>query len=129
MSDPIVYIDMSDIREGKLEAVEAATKELAAFVEANNPHILSYRIFFDESAARMTVVAVHPDSEALEFHMDVGDAEFRKFAELLDLSSIAVCGDVGRAVLERLDRKAQMLGRGSVTVHSSHAGFDRVPGV
>lgn len=129
MSDPIVYIDTSYIREGRLDAVKAATKELAAFVDANNPHILSYRFFIDEDARRMNVVAVHPDSEALEFHMDVGDAEFRKFADLLDLSSIVVYGDVSEAVLERLDRKAEMLGRGGVSVYSSHAGFDRVTGV
>lgn len=125
MSHPIVYIDISEIREGKLEQLRAATKELAAFVEANNPYILSYRFFLDERAARMTVVAVHPDSEALGLHMDIGDAEFRKFANLVDLASIAVYGDVSDAVLERLDRKARMLGRGRVKVCRTHAGFSR----
>jgi quinol monooxygenase YgiN len=125
MSSPIIYIDTSEIREGRLEAVKAAIEELAAFIEANNPHVLSYRFFVDENAARMTVVAVHPDSAALEFHMDVGDAAFRKFADLLDLVSIAVYGDVGEAVRERLDRKARMLGRGRVEVHRAAAGFSR----
>lgn len=125
MAHPIVYIDVSDIREGKLDVLKAAVKELAAFIEANNPHILSYRFFIDEDAAQMTVVAVHPDAAALEFHMEVGDAEFRKFADLVDLSSITVYGDVNEAVLERLDQKAHMLGRGHVAVHHSHAGFSR----
>lgn len=125
MSDPIVYVDTSDIRDGKLEELKPAMRELSAFVEANNPHIISYHFFLDEQAARMTVVAVHPDSAALEFHMDVGDAEFRRFADLLDLSSITVYGDISESVRERLDRKAQMLGSGSVSVYSSYAGFAR----
>lgn len=125
MPDPIVYIDSSRVREGKLEELEAAMKRLAAFIEANNPRVTSYRFFLDEDAARMSVVAVHPDSAALELHMDVGDAEFRKFADLVDLSSIAVYGEVSDAVLERLNQKAQMLGSGAVAVHHAQAGFAR----
>lgn len=125
MTEPIVYIDTSAIREGKLGAAKSAAAGLAGFIEANNPHILSYRFFIDEEAGRMNVVAVHPDAEALEFHMDVGDAEFRKFADLLDLESITVYGNVNETVLQRLERKAEMLGRGTVAVHSSHAGFSR----
>lgn len=125
MSDRIVYIDTSEIHDGKLEEVKAAVKELAAFIETDNPHILSYGFFFDDAASRMKVVAVHPDSEALAFHMDVGRDEFRKFADRLDLVSIEVYGDVSDAVRERLDQKAQMLGKGGVAIYSSHAGFAR----
>ncbi|MGA9533405.1 MAG: hypothetical protein WBR18_11870 [Anaerolineales bacterium] len=125
MPDPIVYIDSSDIRKGRIEEVKAAVIELAAFIRANNPRILSYRFFIDDDAGRMTVVAVHPDADALEFHMEIGDAEFRKFANLVDLSSITVYGDVSETVCERLDQKAKMLGRGQVSVRSSHAGFSR----
>jgi len=44
MPDPIVYVDRAEIREGRLEAVKAAVKELAEFVEANEPQILSYTV-------------------------------------------------------------------------------------
>lgn len=125
MSDPIIYVDTSEIREGKLEEVKAAVEELTAFVERSNPHVLSYRFFFDEDGSRMTVIGVHPDSEALEFHMDVGEEEFRKFADLLDLSSISVYGEVSDEVLERLNQKAKMLGSATVAVHHSRAGFTR----
>ena len=57
--------------------------------------------------------------------MDVGGAEFRKFADLIDLESITVYGRVSDAVLERLHQKAQMLGRGTVDVHEFYAGFAR----
>ena len=92
MPDRIVYVDTSRIRDGKLEELKVAMKALAAFIEANNPRVISYGFFLDEDAASMSVVAVHPDSAALEFHMDVGEAEFRSFADLVELSSIAVYG-------------------------------------
>ena len=125
---PIVYIDTSAIRDRKLEELKVAMKGLAAFVEANVPQLVSYGFFLDEEQRHMTVVAVHPDSASLEFHMEVGGAEFRKFADLIDLSRIAVYGRVSEAVLKRLHRKARMLGRGTVVVHELYAGFARLRG-
>ncbi len=125
MPQPIVYVDTSAIREGTLGELEMAMKNLAAFVEANVPQLISYGFFLDEGRTEMTVVAVHPDSASLEFHMDVGGAEFRKFADLIDLLRIQVYGRVSDAVLERLHDKARMLGKGTVTVHEFYAGFTR----
>jgi hypothetical protein len=127
MSEPIVYIDRSTIREGKLEQVKAAIVELVAFIEAKEPQLVSYSFHLDEEERRMTVVAVHPDSASLELHMSVGGPAFRKFADWIDMSGIEIYGEPSEAVLNLLRQKAQMLGRsGSVLVHKPHAGFSRV---
>ena len=125
MTYPIVYVDKSEIRDGKLEELEVGMKNLAGFVEANVPQLISYGFFLDEQRTQMTVVAVHPDSESLEFHMDVGRAEFRKLTNLINLSGIDVYGDVSDAVVKRLHQKAEMLGRGTVTLYRFYAGFAR----
>jgi hypothetical protein len=125
MPPPIVYVDTSVIREGKQQELEVAMTDLAGFVEANMPRVISYGFFLDENRMQMTVVALHPDSESLQFHIDTGAAEFRKFADLIDLSKIEIYGVVSDGVLERLDRKARMLGSGTVAVHELYAGFAR----
>jgi len=125
MSNPIVYIDTSTIREGKLEKLKVAMKGLASFVEANMPRLISYAFFLDADESQMTVVAVHPDSASLEFHMEVGADEFRKFASLIQLSRIEIYGHISEVVLERLHQKARMLGSGTVAVHEFYAGFSR----
>ena len=125
MPQPIVYVDTSTIREGRLDELKGAMQHLAAFVEANVPQLISYGFYLDQDSTQMTVVAVHPNSASLEFHMDVGADEFQKFADLIDLSRIEVYGAVSDAVVERLHRKAQMLGRGTVAVHEIWAGFAR----
>jgi quinol monooxygenase YgiN len=125
MQQPIVYVDTSKVREGKVEQLEASMKHLAAFVEANVPQLISYAFFLDEDRTQMTVVAVHPDSASLEFHMDVGAEEFRKFADLIELVSIEVYGRVSDAVLDRLHQKARMLGNATVAVHEFYTGFSR----
>jgi hypothetical protein len=125
MPPPIVYVDTSVIREGKLDELEVAMRHLAAFVDANVPQLISYGFFLDENQTHMTVVAVHRDSASLEFHMDVGGAEFRRFADLIDLLTIEVYGAISDDVLERLRDKARMLGNGTVAVHELYAGFAR----
>ena len=125
MSPPIVYVDTSAIREGKQQELEVAMKHLATFVEANMPRVISYGLFLDQNRMQMTVVALHPDSDSLQFHLETGATEFQKFADLIDLSRIEVYGVVSDGVLERLNRKARMLGSGTVAVHELHAGFAR----
>jgi hypothetical protein len=125
MSQPIVYVDTSKVRDGKLEQLEMAMKHLAAFVEANVPRLISYGFFLDGGRRQMTVVAVHPDSASLEFHLNVGRTEFQKFTDLIELSRIEVYGWISAAAHERLQQKARMLGSGGVTVHEFYAGFAR----
>lgn len=125
MPDPIVYVDVSEIRDGKLEDLLVAMKELATFVETNEPQLISYGFFLDDQRTRMTVVAIHPDSDSLEFHIDVGGPEFRKFANLIRLQRIEVFGRVSDGVVERLEEKAKVLGSGTVSIHDFYAGFMR----
>jgi hypothetical protein len=125
MSEPIVYVDTSEIREGKLPQLKAAMNELVQFVDANEPQLISYEFYLNHSGTRMTVVAVHPDSASMELHMKVAGPAFRRFADLIDLLSIDVYGPLGENPLKRLQQKAQLLGRGTVAVHQRHAGFTR----
>lgn len=125
MTQPIVYVDTSRIREGKLDELEPAMEDLSAFVEANMPRLISYGFYLNDERTQMTVVAIHPDSASLEFHMDRGDGEFRKFADLIELSRIEIYGRVSGAVLQRLHDKARMLGDATVAVHDLYAGFVR----
>ena len=126
MSEPIVYVDSSEIREGKLEEVKASIKKLVEFVHANEPQLLSYNFCLNEDGTRMTVVAVHPDSASMEFHMKVAGAAFRRFTELINLSTIEVYGQPSDTVVDQLRQKAQMLGSGTVHVHKPYAGFARM---
>jgi len=126
MSEPIVSIDTSQIREGKLDDLKEAVVELVAFVESNEPRPIIYAIYFDEAATRMTVAQVHPDSESMEHHMTVAGPAFAGFSELVTLSTLDVYGEPSEALLEQLRRKVQLLGPATVVVHDLQAGFARL---
>jgi hypothetical protein len=124
VSEPIVYIDRSDIRKGSIEELKAGIQELVAFLRDREPQLITYGFYIDEEAAKMTVVAVHPDSASLELHMDIGAGEFRKLAHLLTLTSIECYGRPSKRALQQLRDKASALGNGGTVVSIQRfAGF------
>jgi hypothetical protein len=125
MSDLILYVDTSDVREGALEELRAGMKELTDFVEANEPRIIAYNVYFNDEGTRMTVVHAHADSASFEYHMEVAGHLFRRLAELVTLSAIHIYGGPSEKVLKQSHEKAQMLGRGAVVVEPLFAGFNR----
>jgi hypothetical protein len=123
---PIVYIDHSDIHEGKLEVVKRLAHELVEFVDTHEPQLISYGFFFSEDGTRMSVVAMHPDSASLELHLDIGGPAFSGFKKFIRLRSIEVYGTPSDDALKRLRQKARMLGADAdVVVHELQSGFAR----
>ena len=94
------------------------------FIDAREPQLIMYGFYIDEDAARMTVVAFHPDSASLERHMEIGSGEFRKLAHLLTLTKIECYGRPSERALKQLRHKAATLGDGRAVVSIERfAGF------
>ena len=126
MSEPIISLDTSLIRVGRLDELKRAVAELVEFVRSNEPRPIVYEVYVDDTESRMTVVQVHPDSASMEYHMTVAGPAFAGFAELVTLSTLDVYGKPSDELLELLRRKVQMLGDATVIVHDLQAGFARI---
>ena len=55
---PVVYIDTSIVRDGKLDECNVAVRHMARFIEEKMPRVTSYGVFFDDDRRQMTVVAL-----------------------------------------------------------------------
>lgn len=126
MSQPIVYVDTSEVRAGKLGELKAAMEDLAQFVEANEPQLIAYNVGFSEDGVRMTVLHINPDSASLERHMRIAGPKFPPIGAFIRMLAIDVYGRPHRALLEGIQQKADLLGSGVVRVHDLHAGFARL---
>jgi hypothetical protein len=122
----ILYVDTSVVRDGALEELQQAIRGLVDFVEANEPRLIAYNVYFSDDGTCMTVVSMHTDSASLEYHMEVAGPLFRRFVELVTLSSIHIYGEPSDNVLQQLHEKARLLGCAAVVVQPLHAGFARV---
>jgi quinol monooxygenase YgiN len=123
----IVYVDRSTVRNGKLNDLKAAMTDLVEFVDANEPDILSYNVYFSDEGTRMTVVHTHADSASLAYHMEVAGPEFPPIGEFIELEAIDVYGQPSEELIHQLEEKASTLGHGRVSIHDLHDGIDRVP--
>jgi hypothetical protein len=125
VSDVIVSIDWSEVREGRLEELRVAMKALVDFVESNEKRPLGYSVYFSGDGTRMTVLQIHPDSASMESHMRMAAAEFAKVKDLLSLEAIDIYGAPSEALLDLIRAKAEALGGATLAVHDLHAGFSR----
>jgi hypothetical protein len=121
----IVSVDSSHVQPGRLEDVKARFEELIEFVDANEPRTIAYRVHFNETGDLVTVFQIHPDSESMEYHMEVAASIFSGFKDLLTLRAIDVYGTPSDRLLGMLRAKAEMLGNASLAVHELHDGFTR----
>ena len=125
MTEPLVFIDISEILEGKIEDLRGRIKDLASFVEENEPRTIAYSFYFDKDATKMTVVQVHPDSASMQFHMTAAADIFPRFVGLVRMLTMDIYGTPSDDLLELMRSKAKMLGTGSVGIHELQAGFAR----
>ncbi len=123
MADPIIYVDQSAVRPGRLGELRAAIRELADLVEREEPRLLAYAAYLDEPDGRMTVVHVHRDAASLDRHFEAVGAAFGRFAELVELRRIDVYGTPSAAAGASLRRKAELLGDATVEIHPFETGF------
>ena len=121
----VVYIDHSDIHEGRLEDLKDGIRRLADVIKVREPQLIAYGFHLDEEGGQMTVTAVHPDSASLELHMEIGSEEFRKLGDMITLTEIEVYGSISARVREMLEQKAKMLGGRAVKVVERFEGFAR----
>jgi hypothetical protein len=126
LSEPLVYVDTSDVRDGVRPELDGAIEELARFIEDNVPEVLAYNVYLSDDGREMTVVHVHADAASLDRHLEVGGPVFRRFADLLTLRSIHVFGEPSAKATELLRDKARTLGSGEVFIHRRQAGFSRL---
>lgn len=74
MSDPIVFISHSRVKEGKLEAFRELSEEVFSVMEAEKPGTVLHYGYVNEEVTELHFVHVFPNADAMDAHM-VGAAE------------------------------------------------------
>jgi hypothetical protein len=126
MSEPLVYVGTYRIREGKLEPFRQLEKEIAEFVEANEPRILAFASYISDDGTKACGIQIHPNSESMATHLDVAGPRFGQVMEFIEDVRIEIYGPPSASLRERMTQMAQMSGA-SLTFNEPHAGFSRLP--
>jgi hypothetical protein len=119
MSENIIIVGSSEIREGKLEELKAAMNGLVELVKTKEPQIIAYNVYLNENGTQLSVLQVYPDSALAEFQMGVTGPAFPK--ELINLSQIDIYGKPSQSLQEKM-RLSETTGSVSAFMHELHAG-------
>ncbi|MFL5797250.1 MAG: hypothetical protein ACJ77A_04875 [Actinomycetota bacterium] len=126
MGEPFVYVGTWTIKEGKFEeARKALAEHCRELVEPNEPRLIAFHVYFDEEGRTASVVQVHPDSDSMEFHMELISKHLSGAFEVIDrIVSEQYYGPMSASLSETL---AKWEGPGvTVTKMPIHeAGFTR----
>ena len=84
MSGPFVFVGNWSIKEGKVEEAKKLLAEHAESIEANEPRLISFNFYIDQEARQVASVQVHPDTESMEFHMELLSKHLESTGNWLD---------------------------------------------
>jgi hypothetical protein len=122
VSSPFIFIATNRLKPGKLDQERKRVPGLVDFIEANEPRLIAFNEYVNESGDEVTVVHVHPDAASMEAHMGiVQERAMQAYAETLDATvRVQVLGEPTDAILEVLRQQA---GNGvEITVNGEHLG-------
>lgn len=108
MSGPFIFIATNRLKEGRLDDERRRVPGLCDFIEVNEPHLIAFNEYVNESGTEVGVVQVHPDTDSMEFHMQViRERAARAYAETLEATtSIQVFGTPSDSILQMLREQA-----------------------
>jgi hypothetical protein len=107
MPEPFIFIGTHRLKEGKLDDFERTFNELVNVVETDEPQMIAFNGYADDSGTEVAIVQVHPDASSMELHMQVVREHITSaYEELLEeTTSIQVFGeltDAARGMMEHL---------------------------
>jgi hypothetical protein len=106
MSGPFIFIATYRLREGRFGAEQQRVPGLASFVEVNEPRLIAFNEYVNESHNEVTVVQVHQDAASMGFHVGIiGERSRDAYARTLEATTgIQVFGTPSGNILRMLNQ-------------------------
>lgn len=106
MSQPIVFISHSRIKEGSAAAFRKMVAQMYPTLEENLPLTVAHMGFYNEDETEVTFIHVFPDAAAMEAHMEGGAARAAAAYEYIETLGFEVYGPASEAGLQGLQQAA-----------------------
>jgi quinol monooxygenase YgiN len=131
MAGPFIFISQSRVKEGKLDDFKRGLREMAEFVQANEPRVIAFEAYLSDDETEVTGLQVHPDADSMAFHMQVAFEKIMEFDQYLETQSVEVYGVPNEAVLGMMKQIGDQFGEESamsMRVRTNPVGgFTRAP--
>ena len=116
MAGPFIFISQSRVKEGKLEDFKRGLREMAEFVEANEPRVIAFGAYLNDDGTEATGVQIHLDADSMANHMQVAFEKIMEFDQYLDTQSVEVYGVPNETVLGMMKQIGDQFGGSEMSV-------------
>jgi hypothetical protein len=104
MSDPIVFISHSRVKEGRLEALKEMTQTTMPVIEAEKPGTVMQHGYLNQEGTEIHFVHIFPDAAAMDAHMVGVSERSQKAFEFIETQGFEIYGTPSEEVLLALRR-------------------------
>ena len=102
MSDPIVFVSHSRVKDGQLEGFRGFLREGARALEAEKPGTVVFLAYLDASGTEASIVHAFPDADAMDAHLQgVGERSGAADA-FIETTGYEIYGTPSTQVLEAM---------------------------
>src|SRR5215207_4525149 len=71
MTQPFIFVARYPVKPNRLDEIQDRCRSVEALVQSNEPQLLAFHFYFDETRGRLGVIQLHPDAASMERHMAV----------------------------------------------------------
>jgi quinol monooxygenase YgiN len=121
MTQPIVFISHSAIREGQLEAFREFIRTGAAALEADKPGTIVFLAYLDDDASEVSIVHVFLDADAMNAHLQGVEERSREADTFIETKGYEIYGSPDASVRRMMRAFADGSGV-PLTVRPEHVG-------
>jgi quinol monooxygenase YgiN len=102
MSQPIVLISHSTVKDGKLEALKDYLREGVEQLEADKPGTLVFLPYLNDDGTELTIVHVFADAEGMDAHMEGVQERAAAAYEFIQSVGYEIYGTPSDSILESM---------------------------
>jgi hypothetical protein len=126
MAEPIAFISHFRIKKGKIAAVRTMFAAGATQLAVAKPRTAAFLGYLDEEGARLTIVHLFPDAEAMDLHFEGSDERSRAAYELFEPAGWEIYGTPSAAALTTIQTQASEAGVSLTLAPQPVGGFTRL---
>ena len=123
MSEHVIFVGTYEIPNGAIDDFLAGNRDMSEFVKANEPRLVSRHTYISSDLSEATTIMIHPDSQSLEFHLQVASSRIQHGVQIVRTKHIELYGNVSEALVERLQLVSESSGAWPITVKRHLHGF------
>jgi quinol monooxygenase YgiN len=127
MSDPIVFVSHSRVKDGRLEGFREFLREGARALQADKPGTVVFLAYVDASGTEATIVHAFPDAAAMDAHLQGVDERSGAADAFIETTGYEIYGTPSPQVLEAMQRFAASEGV-PLAIRPDHVGGYLCPG-